>query len=269
MIRLGTQRLHRILDSRLIACVACTNHVQKPSCLSLDQAVRVIRATRSGALVFHAPLPRSVLHLVEDFQWTFVDLLERLGPELPYVLLANTGGATTASEAIAQARAGASIFGDLVGAHPQSRPVIKLEVLDRELQPVNDQVIEACRELVLDGLAVVPMIAPSRLALRECVRIGAPAVRLLAGRIGSLAGIEDPVALATLVRESNVPIIFEGAIASPDHVRRSLHMGAAAVLINTAFHRVADPEALAVQLREAADSVPPRYHLEAAQGAYR
>jgi thiazole synthase len=91
-------------------------------------------------------------------------------------------------------------------------------------------------------------------AVEEAIQLGCPVVRLLSGRIGGQTGILDPAAVsATIARAKSIPIILEGGIATPAHIRESARLGAAGVLMNSVFRLSTDPITRARELREAAD----------------
>jgi hypothetical protein len=192
--------IKRILESRLVACVACTNRSQSAALFELQPGGGVLYVpVGPGALVFHSPTPRTA-RAVQDFKWSFARVAQRTRARgLPYTILANTGGASCAEESVSQARASDLLFRDLVRLPNQSRPVIKLEVLDERLRPVDDEVIAACRELIgSDHLAVIPLvirISPSSESASPQV---CRPVRVIGGTHRVLAGPQDSAALSAL-----------------------------------------------------------------------
>ena len=247
------RHLARILGSRFIACVACLHLRRRGRCLDLETAAKIVHTSRTAALVYHVPREFDGL---QSFGWSFADLLDRVGNREHYVLVANTARAASTDEAIRQAFDSRDVFLSLEHSTSQTNPVIKLEVLRENLTTNDAAVVAALRELVSSNLDVIPLVSPTLDAVRSCANAGATVVRILTGRIGSLNGISQSAHLRQLVSQSPVPLFFEGGISSPDDVAQALDLGAAGVLVNTAFHESPDPVALCASMRYVLDKRP-------------
>jgi thiazole synthase ThiGH ThiG subunit len=246
-----------ILESRLIACVASLPPTGEGHSLGLETTKEIISETRCP--VFHAPLhfwPARV------FSWSFGDLCESLLPKKYYVL-ANTSRARNANEAVERALLSKRMFSDYPHRADQTDLVIKLEVLDDRLNSINSEVTCALDSLVCSHkMTVIPMFRPDIDAIRHCHDLGLEVVRVQTGRIGSMAGINDPGELRELVFSSPLPLIFEGGLGNSEHVSFAFELGAGAVLLNTAFRRCSDPISLARRIRAAADRAVPNRLIE-------
>lgn len=241
----------KIAQSRFIACVACLRPVGRGRCLELNTARAIVLASRTRALVYHVPVD---LRDLDEFGWAFSDLLALLANPEHYVLVANTARASSAERAIQQAESSCHVFRNLPHASDQSRPVIKLEVLREDLTSDDTAVIAAARELISDGLEVIPLVSPDLEVVRACAEAGAPFVRVLAGRIGTGEGLDQPTILQKLAALAPVPLFFEGGIGSSDHVREAMRLGAHGVLVNSAFHANPSPVDLCGEMRARIDT---------------
>lgn len=249
--------LNNIIRSRLIACASSLHPGRRGTCLDLPTAVDVIRLSGSGALVYHIPCNCTDPNDLDDYNWTFLDLLHSLGNISSYDILANTSRSANAAEAINTARTSIKFFHiihDLCSHQPQ--PIIKLEVLDSFLNSVDIEVITATKELVEnDKLTVIPLISPDIKTIFLCADIGVPMIRILSGKIGSLSGMQHEQGLRKLISQSPIPVILEGGFGTIDHVKQAFDIGATAVLLNAAFRFSGDPSALALKLRKLIDSI--------------
>ncbi len=222
--------------------------------MGLRDAVDVVRATRSGGLVYHAPGHSTSPADLDAFCWSFGDLVRALEKDHDFVVLANTSRARTAAEAIRSANDAEEIYAFLPHPAEQTRPVVKLEVLDDDARPLDAETLRAAKVLTTEnGMTVIPLISPDPKAAFQCADLGIPMVRIMVGKVGSLAGISPTEDLAALARTSPIPLIFEGGISTPEHVEHALRLGADAVLMNSAFQRSAQAGILAHNVRKTID----------------
>lgn len=249
--------IDKIIKSKLISCGGSLQCGKKSYCLDLNTFADIIRQSQSGALVYHvASNDRNSEELI-PYQWSFPDLLDKLGDVSSYTILANTSRSINAKNAIETARIGVKYF-DYIRkkCSHQLNPVIKLEVLNNNLIPDDFAVIEATRELVKnDHLTVIPFLTPNIENIHVCAEIGVPMVRILSGNIGSRSGLRTPSYLRETIKQAQIPIIIEGGIGTVQDVRQAIKLGATAVLVNSAFIFSKNPILLAVQIRKAIDSV--------------
>lgn len=213
----------------------------------------MIQVTRTNACVLNIPfrpdmVPRAALPIV-DIVDAFVD-----PPSL--VPLLNTSRATSSMQARQMIDYGLRAFAALSGVFFRRAPLLKLEILNRDLLVLDDETLSCLRQLEADlRCRTVPILSPNPGAVAEAVKLGCPAVRLLSGRIGQRTGILHPsVVSAAIARAEGRPAILEGGIDTADHIRQSAELGAAGVLMNSAFRLAPDPVARARELRQAADS---------------
>jgi thiazole synthase ThiGH ThiG subunit len=236
----------------------------EPRSLPLDTAVGVIRESGSLAIFYHFPSCRTLSEIEQGADLltpgapsvlSIIDLLSRLPEQRRYILVANTCRAETSRDAVEMIETECQIFKHLKHIPEQTSPIVKLEVLGPDLRSVNKEVVDATEKLVSRGLTVIPMISPDLSAMKLCIELGVPAIRFLTGQIRSTNGIEELDVVRYLVKKSKVPVIFEGGIRTPYHIREAFRCGASAVLMNTAFHESEDPINLARVVRRTIDSI--------------
>jgi thiazole synthase ThiGH ThiG subunit len=249
--------IDRIIQSKLFACCAFLHFGRGGKCLKLESAIDVIKMSKTGGLIYH-------IHRAERFDeknlfffgWSFDELISQIGDVSSYAILGNTSLATDFNEAIESARLNFEYYDAISSYFPhQNEPIIKLEILDRDLKSVDSEVIRAAKFILEEQkLTVIPLISPNSDNIKKCIDLGIPMIRLLSGKIGSLSGIDNPPLIKNLINKINIPVILEGGIASAAHVREALSIGAAGVLINTAFHKASNPGMLAAEIRTAIDN---------------
>ena len=242
-----------LLKSRFIACVACLFHGRKGDCLTLNTALQVIREGRTNCLVYHLPIEHSAIQDTAE-SWAFMDLVNAISDIDDYVFLSNTSRATTAKEALAMADVSLKTF-HLIKKHPknQDKPIIKLEVLDEDLNSIDDEVLQATSVLINKGVEVIPLLSPNESSIAACINLGVPAIRLLIGRIESMSGILNKEQLSEIVKRISVPVFFEGGLRNANDVKEAIQLGAHGVLLNTAIRKSTDPIALVKDVREVID----------------
>jgi thiazole synthase ThiGH ThiG subunit len=250
---LGSDIVRPILEDRLIVSIAALHPGNEGSCMPLSLAVKTIAASKTHAIVYHVPDPNSLDDL-SAYTWSIYDLLNELPPNR-YVLLANTNRAKSAQEAVKRARNSRDIFKSLPHTPDQDEPIIKLEVLNDELESDDEAVLSATDTLInKDGLVVLPLISRNEQSVRSCFDLGAPFVRVLSGQINSMTGIKGASELKNLVRRVPGPLFFEGGFGTLPHVRNALDIGATGILMNAAFRRCENPELFAQQVRNIIDT---------------
>jgi thiazole synthase len=165
-----------------------------------------------------------------------------------FVLLPNTAGATTIGEALRLARLAraAGLAGE------RNYNFVKLEVIgDQEtLLPDVIATVEACRQLVAEGFAVLPYTNDDPVAAIRLVEAGASAVMPMASPIGSGQGFLD-LARIELIRRRvpGVPLVVDAGIGAPSDAALAMEAGADAVLVNTAIARAKNPVLMAEAIR--------------------
>ena len=173
-------------------------------------------------------------------------VLYHLNPERHF-LLANTAGCYTADEAVRYARlAREAGFNDFV----------KLEVIgDREtLLPDTAGLLEAARELVKDGFAVLAYTNDDLITALRLEDAGCAAVMPLASPIGSGLGLLNPYSIRTIKRRLEVPVIVDAGVGTASDACVTMEQGVDGILMNTALAEAQDPVAMAGAMRYAVDA---------------
>jgi thiazole synthase len=128
-------------------------------------------------------------------------------------------------------------------------------VINDEFESDDEAVLSATDTLInKDGLVVLPLISKNEQSVRSCFDLGAPFVRVLTGQISSMTGINGASELKNLVRKVPGPLFFEGGFGTLTHVRNAFILGAAGILMNTAFRRSKNPVLLAQRVRTIIDT---------------
>jgi thiazole synthase len=153
-------------------------------------------------------------------------------------LLPNTAGCFTAEDAILTARlAREALHTDL----------IKLEVIGdpRTLFPDNEATLAAAKVLVADGFTVMPYCIDDPIVCRKLEDLGCPVVMPLAAPIGSGMGIRNETNLRIILETVSVPVIVDAGVGTASDAAIALELGVAAVLMNTAVAKAAQPVTMA------------------------
>jgi thiazole synthase len=237
----------RTLSSRLI--------VGTGGAASLDVLRRVIDA--SGTALATVAMRR----VAPDGSGSLLGVLRQAG----VVVIPNTAGCHTASEALFTARLGREALGT---------DWVKLEVVadDHTLLPDPVELLEAARLLVADGFVVLPYTNDDPVLARHLERAGCAAVMPLGAPIGSGLGVRNPHAIAMIVDQAGVPVILDAGIGTASDAALAMELGCDAVMVASAITRAADPELMAAAMRlavsaghaaRAAGRIPRRWHAQA------
>ena len=228
--------------SRLWACTA-QNFRSGARALSAAIAANVIRASGTDILITYVPSVSDLRTLQENA--CSIEEIETRIPAHQLVELVCTNLSRTSQEAVAKA---------LHGMRVRNAALVKLEVLENFV-PLDAEVLAAAKQLRDLGYTnVVPLVSCDELIAREVVRLGVPALRLLASTIGSGRGIASPNTVRRICEASAVPVIVEGGIGTPEQAAQALHLGATAVLVNSAIITSHDPVRAATAFRAAVEN---------------
>jgi len=180
-------------------------------------------------------------------------LLEFIDPR--YTILPNTAGCFSAADAVRVARLGREILEQL--GNPGASWV-KVEVLgDRKtLLPDPMGTVEATRELVRDGFAVLAYSSDDPIAALRIKEAGASSVMPAGSPIGSGQGVLNRANIALcleLLREGDpsYPVIIDAGVGAASDVSVAMELGADGVLLNTAIAHAADAVLMAHAMRHA------------------
>jgi thiazole synthase ThiGH ThiG subunit len=245
-----SRELKCLLEPRLIVCVAGAYVNGTEHCLQAQDVFDIVRITKTNALVIHLPIdvqavPRTCVAL-PDINRAFAH---------PPVPLLNTSRCSSAQDALAMIEYGLEVFRGPFGAHFSFAPLLKLEILDSNLQAIDSEVLSCLNHLPVElRERTLPILSPSASSVERAVRLGCPTVRLLSGRIGKQTGIVSPSTVRSAIEAAGeVPVVLEGGIDTADHIFAGADLGAAAVLVNSAFFLSKNRFEKATELRFAAD----------------
>src|SRR5688572_24785368 len=173
-------------------------------------------------------------------------VLHHLSPER-FFLLANTAGCYTADEAIRYAR---------LAREAGFNEFVKLEVIgDREtLLPDTAGLLEAARQLVKDGFAVLAYTNDDLVTALRLEEAGCAAVMPLASPIGSGLGLLNPYGIRTIKRRLEVPVIVDAGVGTASDACLTMEQGVDGILMNTALAEARDPVTMARAMRQAVDA---------------
>lgn len=169
----------------------------------------------------------------------FWDLLR----ETKLRLLPNTAGCHSVREAVTTAQMARELF----GTH-----WIKLEVTgdDYYLQPDVFGLVDAARELVSQGFAVLPYCTDDIVVCERLLEAGCRVLMPGAAPIGSGQGLVNSHALLALrQRFPDVVMIVDAGLGAPSQACHALELGFDAVLLNTAVAQAIDPVGMARAFR--------------------
>jgi thiazole synthase len=192
----------------------------------------------SGAEVVTVAIRR--IHLDDPTGKTLIDHLDRT----KYTLLPNTAGCFTAKDAVLTAKLAREALGT---------DLIKVEVIgDTDtLYPDTTETIAACEELVRLGFTVLPYIVDDPVACKRLEDVGCAAVMPLAAPIGSGLGLCNPYSIAIIKERAKVPVIVDAGVGTASDAAIAMELGVDGLLMNTGIAAAADPERMALAMREA------------------
>ena len=226
---------------------------------SLEQMERAVRASKTEIVTV------ALRRVDPAAEGSVVELIERLD----LFALPNTAGCYTARDAVRTARLAREAF---------ETDWVKLEVIgdDRTLLPDAVELIDAAETLVDEGFTVLPYTSDDPILARRLEEAGCAAVMPLGSPIGSGAGIRNPYNLRIIVESAGVPVICDAGIGTASDAALAMELGCDGVLLASAVSRAADPEQMAVAMRQAVEAgraarlagrIPLRLHAEASTTA--
>ena len=239
-----------IIRPRLLACVAGLYPGGREHALDLVAARDVIAITRTQACIVHIARPTEQAAVRSP---SVADLLSAFTSPAKVVPLINTSRARNSHEALRMIQQGLTF---LQRANIFARePLIKLEIMDSELNSITDEVLRCVVALPPDlRCRCIPYVAADQGSVERVCDLGCPAVRIAAGRIGQRSGIVAPqVIRAAIACARRMPVILEGGLDSAADIEMCASLGAEAALVNSAFPLSRDPRIKALELRQAAD----------------
>ena len=168
-------------------------------------------------------------------------LADHLSPD-DYTFLPNTAGCFTGEDAVRTLRLAREAGG---------WSLVKLEVLSdpKTLYPDVFETLRALEMLVADGFDVMVYTSDDPVAAKRMERAGASAIMPLGAPIGSGLGLLNPVNLALIVEQSEVPVLVDAGIGTASEAAAAMELGCDAVLLNSAIAEAKDPERMARDMR--------------------
>jgi thiazole synthase len=201
---------------------------------SLEQMEAALRASETEIVTV------ALRRVDATAEGSVLDLIARLG----LFALPNTAGCYTARDAVRTAR---------LGREALHTDWVKLEVIgdDRTLMPDAVELVDAAETLVDEGFTVLPYTNDDPVLARRLEDAGCAAVMPLGSPIGSGAGIRNPYNLRIIAESAGVPVVCDAGIGTASDAALAMELGCDAVLLASSVSRAADPERMAVAMRDA------------------
>lgn len=174
-----------------------------------------------------------------------------------YTILPNTAGCFTAEDAVRVARLGRELLEQLDNA---GKAWVKLEVLGDKKTLLPDPVgtLEACKELVKDGFAVLCYTSDDPIMAVRIRDAGATSVMPAGSPIGSGRGICNPSAIRIILEllkdGTPYPVIVDAGVGTPSDITIAMELGADGVLLNTGVAHAKDPVRMAIAMKAACEA---------------
>jgi thiazole synthase len=172
-----------------------------------------------------------------------------------YTILPNTAGCFNAEDAVRVARLGREILDQI---RNPGKDWVKLEVLGDKKTLLPDPVgtLEACKELVADGFAVLCYSSDDPIMALRLRDAGATSVMPAGSPIGSGRGIANPSAISMILEllktgHDSYPVIVDAGVGTPSDVTMAMELGADGVLLNTGIAHAKDPVRMAHAMKAA------------------
>ncbi|WP_146579144.1 thiazole synthase [Neorhodopirellula pilleata] len=172
-----------------------------------------------------------------------------------YILLPNTAGCYTATDAVRAAKLGREILRTL--GNPGA-DWVKLEVLgdSKTLLPDPAETVKACEQLAADGFTVLCYTSDCPVTALRLKKVGAASVMPAGSPIGSGQGILNPGNLKIILEylkddDPDYPIIIDAGVGTASDVSIAMELGADGVLLNTAIAHARDPVRMAKAMKHA------------------
>ena len=174
---------------------------------------------------------------------SILDVVDAAGCDV----LPNTAGCFTAADAVLTAELAREALGT---------EWIKLEVIgdDRTLLPDGPELLLAAEQLVDRGFVVLPYTNDDPILARRLEAAGCAAVMPLGSPIGSGGGIRNPMNIAIILENAEVPVILDAGIGTASDASAAMELGCDGVLVASAISRAKDPVRMSRAIRLAVES---------------
>jgi thiazole synthase len=170
-----------------------------------------------------------------------------------YTILPNTAGCFTAEDAVRVARLGRELLDQLDNP---GKDWVKLEVLGDKKTLLPDPVgtLDACRQLVKDGLKVLCYTSDDPIMAQRIRDAGATSVMPAGSPIGSGQGVLNPNNIRLILEllkgkehggDPTYPVIVDAGVGTASDLAIAMELGADGVLLNTGIAHARDPVRMA------------------------
>ena len=161
-----------------------------------------------------------------------------------YTYLPNSAGCYTAEDAVRTLRLAREAGG---------WTLVKLEVIgdSKTLYPDVEETLKAARILVAEGFEVMAYTNDDPVMAGKLEKVGCVAVMPLAAPIGSGMGIQNPLAIRTIVENAGVPILVDAGVGTASDASIAMELGCDGVLMNTAIAEAQYPVQMAEAMKHA------------------
>jgi len=174
-----------------------------------------------------------------------------------YTILPNTAGCFTAEDAVRVARLGRELLDQLDNP---GKDWVKLEVLGDKKTLLPDPVgtLDACRQLVKDGLKVLCYTSDDPIMAQRIRDAGATSVMPAGSPIGSGQGVLNPNNIRLILEllkgkehggDPAFPVIVDAGVGTASDLAIAMELGADGVLLNTGIAHAKDPVRMAHAMR--------------------
>jgi thiazole synthase len=168
-------------------------------------------------------------------------------PPERYTYLPNSAGCYTAEEAVRTLRLARELGG---------WTLVKLEVIGDKLSlfPDVEETLKAAETLVKEGFEVMVYTNDDPISAKKFEALGVAAIMPLAAPIGSGLGIQNPLNIEMIVKQSSVPILVDAGVGTASDAAIAMELGCDGVLMNTAIAEARDPVMMATAMKLAVES---------------
>ncbi|MAZ46425.1 MAG: thiazole synthase [Rickettsiales bacterium] len=158
--------------------------------------------------------------------------------------LPNTAGCFTSEDALRTLRLAREIGG---------WKLVKLEVLGdkKSLLPDMIETLKSTEVLSKEGFKVMVYCNDDPLMAKRLENVGAVAIMPLAAPIGSGLGIQNPINIRIIRRQTKLPLIIDAGIGEASDATKAMELGCDGVLINTAIAQAKKPLEMAKAMKYA------------------
>jgi thiazole synthase len=161
-----------------------------------------------------------------------------------YTYLPNSAGCFTAEEAVRTLRLAREAGG---------WTLVKLEVMGEAatLYPDVAGTLKAAEILAKEGFEVMAYTNDDPVVAKKLEEVGCVAVMPLAAPIGSGLGIQNPLAIRTIIENARVPVLVDAGVGTASDAAIAMELGCDGVLMNTAIAEAQNPVQMAEAMKHA------------------